>query len=369
MKTIFILTLVLLFSSTWVACNKNNESTDIDDLGIPISKKDEMNRLKGAELEEYAGEYICKDNNPTYHHFLRFTFEDDSLSGEYMGCEMMNDSSVAYYKCPVYDLIITENGDISFNLRERMLFFEPIKFNQKQFSNKFEINKSEIKYKGLITSDGMELSCKNTTNSCWKETMPFVKEEIDVELSEPTTATSYKKIVEVGADASCTYCELQNGYGEKIKLPEEVEYYFECPVVLTISPDYSYLVFGDLAELKSYSFRTQEIKTVIKFDKGCEGISPVVWSPDQTKMLFVDVNQEGYENWTKLHVLDVSDGRISKRLAFDVKVNFVCGNYCSSFPNEDFWFKNNSTVIYKKHWASDEDAETEQMIKLDENNQ
>ncbi|HBS85382.1 MAG: hypothetical protein A2W91_16370 [Bacteroidetes bacterium GWF2_38_335] len=349
------------------SCGGEQSEKNLEDLGLPEGKKKSMNMLKGAELKPFAGTYVFKDKNPNYNHFLRLEFADSIIKAEYMGCEMMNDSSVSYFLTPVFDLQITEGGDISFKLGERMLFFEPVRFNQKQFDNKFEISKDEIQYKGLITGNEMTLSCKSRKKCCWKETMNFIKESVDIELSEPTTATSFKKIVEVGTYASCGVYEIQNGYGEKIGLPEEVEYFLDCPPYIDIAPDFSYIVYGDLGEMKIYSFRTLESKTVMKFGKGCEGISGMVWSPNKNKMMFVEVNQKKLSAKTRIHVVDISMGSPRNREYFDVPVNFECGSLCGSAPDEDFKFKNNSTIIYKKHWASEIDPETEQIIELEKN--
>lgn len=151
-------------------------------------------------------------------------------------------------------------------------------------------------------------------------------------------------------------------------MPEEVEVQFDCPSVLTLAPDYSYLVFNDGNNLKSYSFYDQAIHTIVSFKPGSEGVSGIEWSPNNEKVLFVEVNQQKHDSLTQLFVIDMQQGAAAKRKIMNLPVNFVCGSFCSSGAGKDFRFKNNQTIIFKRHWASEYKPEEEQSVELEAEN-
>jgi hypothetical protein len=360
MKYIKFFISIFIFCS----CGSNESGKTMEELGVTITSKEDKTILKGEELKVYEGTYIYRDKNPINNHLLIFKWEDDSLTAEYKGCELLKDSSVTYHITPIVNLKLTENGDISFKLRERMLFFEPVKVNQKKFKGRVEYSKTEMNFSGLINGNRIELKCQNNSGNCWEETMVFEKDEMAIELSEPTTVNSYKKLVEIGNYGSCKVFELHNGYGEKIKVPEEVEAVFDCPSVLVLSPDYSYLIFNEDQDLKTFSFYDNEVHTLVNFKPGSEGVSGIEWSPNKEKIMFVEVNQRKHDSLTQLFIIDMSMGAATQRKVLDLPVNFVCGSICSSDAGSDFKFKNNQTAIFKRHWAKEYKPEEEQAIPL-----
>ncbi|MBN2681464.1 MAG: hypothetical protein JXR58_03080 [Bacteroidales bacterium] len=357
--------LIIFISAIFLySCAGEEAEKSMEDLGITAKSKEDKNILRGEELKVFEGNYIYRDKNPQLNHMIILKWENDSLLAEYKGCETLKDSSITYYITPIYELKLTENGDISFKLKERMLFFEPVKLNQKKFKGRVEYSKTDIIFSGLINGGRIELKCQNKAGCCREETMIFEKDEYEIELSEPTTVFSYKKLVEVGNYGSCRVFELHNGYGEKIKVPEEVENQFDCPSVLILAPDYSYLVYNEGTGLKSYSFYDNAVHTIANFKPGSEGVSGIEWSPNKEKIMFVEINQQKHDSLTQIFIIDMHQGNATNRLVLDLPVNFVCGSFCSSDAGEDFRFKNNQTAIFKRHWSAQYKPEEEQSIPL-----
>ncbi|MFH2094807.1 MAG: hypothetical protein ABIJ16_03825 [Bacteroidota bacterium] len=167
--------------------------------------------------------------------------------------------------------------------------------------------------------------------------------------------TSYKKLVEIDNYASCYVLAVYDEENRKIEVPEEVAKELDCPVVAQISPDFRFLIYGDLFGVSCYSFSTKTIHPLVTFETTNEGVSGPCWSPDRNKIMLVTINQQGYKEHCRIFVLTLgSDGALEGKQRFGAFVNYECGSVCGSFAGRDFWFEDDNTVKYRRHEEAQE---------------
>lgn len=144
------------------------------------------------------------------------------------------------------------------------------------------------------------------------------------------------EIVEVSSYASCSIYELQDVDGNKIPLPVEVEQAFDCPLVLSRSNDFRYLLYMIGQELMIYDFAEENINNIYSFDDGFEGLS-CKWSPVDSKIACVVVDQQNYDSLTKVVVLSIKKGE------------FLSVNEYDETVWGEFWFEGEDLLKYYGH--------------------
>jgi WD40 repeat protein len=156
-------------------------------------------------------------------------------------------------------------------------------------------------------------------------------------------------IVETGSYASCFVYQLQDEKGNKIKVPSVIDSALNCPSgLISVSPDSKYFVFFHDA-LKIYDFSSKKITVLFDIPENSDGFSDVCWSPDGSKFIFINVNQQLYQGGCKIFVVVLNQGKFEKKYTFEAPVNYVCGSFCTSAAGYDFWFKNNQEISYKRN--------------------
>lgn len=181
-----------------------------------------------------------------------------------------------------------------------------------------------------------------------------------------TFAQSNYKLVEKETYASCINFIIVNEYGKEINMPEKFNQILDCPSLIDLTDNVLTYEFNNSV----YQYNVDSKKDVLLFEnfKDIDGCSNPTWSKDKTKVMFVVVNQQmkhDYKAFCRIIVITLNEkGEPINKQKFDRNVNFVCGNICSSNPNDDFWFVNNYTIEYKLHKAFENKFPTEK-IKID----
>jgi hypothetical protein len=140
-------------------------------------------------------------------------------------------------------------------------------------------------------------------------------------------------------------------------LPVEVEQAFECPLVLSRSNDFRYLLYMDGLDLKVYDFSEKVMNYLYSFDEGFEGLD-CKWSPVDSKIACVVVDQQNYDSLTKVVVLDLEKGEFVSANDYDETVDFVCGASC--YPGE-FWFEGEDLLKYMGHNVLEDPQQTHEI--------
>ena len=171
-------------------------------------------------------------------------------------------------------------------------------------------------------------------------------------------------IVETGSYASCFVYQLLDEKGNKIKVPAIIDSALDCPSgLISVSPDCKYFVFYHDA-LKIYDFYTKKISVLFDIPENSEGFSDVCWSPDGSKFVFVNINQQLYKGGCKIFVVILNQGKFEKKYMIEAPVNYVCGSFCTSAEGYDFWFKNNQEISYKRNINIDDNPGKVETIDL-----
>jgi hypothetical protein len=177
--------------------------------------------------------------------------------------------------------------------------------------------------------------------------------------------TVYKQIVQVGAEASCFYYELRYASGEKVMVPAEVEQAMQCPVMLSLSHNYNYLLYAVNDSVRMYDFTSGASVHVTDFHDRIIGFSNALWSPDDSRFAFVQL-----ENWNPhfsggIYTAVVENGDVKNVIIYMEKIRFTCGSICTSYPGHDFWFIDNSHIGFRPFLNTpDEEGEITAEIDL-----
>lgn len=156
-------------------------------------------------------------------------------------------------------------------------------------------------------------------------------------------------IVETGSYASCFVYQLQDDKGKHIPVPAEIKKALDCPSgLVSVSPDSRFFVYFSEV-VKIYSFSDNKITSLFEINENSDGFSDVCWSPDGSKFMFININQELYQGGCKIFVVCLKEGKLDKLYSYEASVNYTCGSSCFSIVGVDFWFKNNTTISYKRN--------------------
>ncbi|OJJ23120.1 hypothetical protein BKI52_01855 [marine bacterium AO1-C] len=153
---------------------------------------------------------------------------------------------------------------------------------------------------------------------------------------------------------------------EEIDLPQKIKESLKLSFIRPqVTPNPLELIYSgsdsksDSFLIKTYEVDTQKEKVLIKLPAERDGISSIIWSPNEQLFAFVDVDQDGYKMGTKLYVYHLESGKVS---LFDAPINFMCGASCYVHAGEDFLFKDDKTITYLKHKMKNEGKE--EMINI-----
>ncbi|MFA5855033.1 MAG: Gmad2 immunoglobulin-like domain-containing protein [Candidatus Gracilibacteria bacterium] len=121
-------------------------------------------------------------------------------------------------------------------------------------------------------------------------------------------------------------------------------------------------------EIRLYNFETRIETTLMTL---LEGVwSSFVWSPDQTKIAMVAVDNGENESYretggTKLFVLTLDkNGGVAQKDVYLLRIKYGCDDrWCNSDASADFYFEDDDTLIYYT-WEDDPYAERTEEFKM-----
>jgi hypothetical protein len=168
-----------------------------------------------------------------------------------------------------------------------------------------------------------------------------------------------------GGEASCfAYTVLRDGQ-PLTDLPAELKDALGCAWAMSLNGNR--LIFMGSADkdlnrsVRMINLDTRKVISlfsVYPFVSGSGGISVPVWSDDGRHVLFHIVNQDrdvnqdrshGYTAFGRLIVVRVDGDTATVLRKFDRPVMFVCGSICSGDARTDYGFKDNRTIMYRRH--------------------
>jgi len=177
-------------------------------------------------------------------------------------------------------------------------------------------------------------------------------------------AQSTYTLKEIPGDASCFSYDLIDTDGNPVKLPEKFKEVLDCPSLIEI---HSNILTYEFEGVRQYNIKTGVDNLLFTNYDDIDGCSGPVWSEDESKVMFVVINQQMTHNYAamcRIIVLTLDDeGKVIEKLKFDRNVHFSCGSMCYSVPGEDFYFINNSQIAYREHTFEHENFEVKE-IKL-----
>lgn len=173
------------------------------------------------------------------------------------------------------------------------------------------------------------------------------------------------KVVDEGT-ADCKFEYYGPGW-HRYALSSEV--YCNSAFHSAISPDGKFLVYTDFPRLLLFnaeSGQESELMTVLDSASGVD----FFWAPDGNRVAVAVVNQndESYTDTrgTRLFILEVGgDGQLVDKQIYPLKIRYECHDAGCNVYEEDFYFEDNDTIIYRT-WESEtpyEDAGNDEMLR------
>ena len=178
-------------------------------------------------------------------------------------------------------------------------------------------------------------------------------------LSFQLSAQAKYKLVEKDAVASCFSFDIVDENNKQVKLPDKFKDVLDCPAMIDI---HGSILTYEYNGVRQYNIDKGNDMLLFHNYDDIDGCSGPAWSADDSKVMFVIINQEmkhDYKAMCRIIVLTLNDdGSVLEKRKFDRNVHFFCGSICASIPGKDFYFKDNNTIIYREHNYNHEDFKT-----------
>ena len=138
---------------------------------------------------------------------------------------------------------------------------------------------------------------------------PFIGVELTAspeQFSYPTlTDHSYRIVQDAEGTGSCFDYSVYDDQG-RVTLPREVQDELYCNPTLTIADSYPLLLhIGGNWNLNIYNLATEQLTTLMTFHPDTDGLE-CQFSPSDTTIACVSVNQERYDELTRIFILDIT---------------------------------------------------------------
>ena len=172
----------------------------------------------------------------------------------------------------------------------------------------------------------------------------------------PTTQApiSLQVVESNSGGGSCINYELQDGNKQKITLPKEVEDGLNCPWTVKLSPTKEYLLYIDNYRLKLYDLKNKKITDLTALDDNIQGVT-CDWSPKESKIACIEINQNDFPSLTKIIVVSLKDGQFLAKKEYNETADFTCASDCFA---KEFWFEKENTLKYMGHSALENPQQT-----------
>ena len=187
---------------------------------------------------------------------------------------------------------------------------------------------------------------------------PFIGVELTAspeQFSYPTlTDHSYRIVQDAEGTGSCFDYSVYDDQG-RVTLPREVQDELYCNPTLTIADSYPLLLhIGGNWNLNIYNLATEQLTTLMTFHPDTDGLE-CQFSPSDTTIACVSVNQERYDELTRIFILDITpEGQLLDKRQYHHTVDYVCGASC--YPQ--FTFLDDHTLQYQGHNAIEDPQKT-----------
>lgn len=145
----------------------------------------------------------------------------------------------------------------------------------------------------------------------------------------------------------CNSYQLIDRQSKAVPLPAVADTALQCAGIFSLSPSGRYLIFEDIDKTKllMWDFYDQKMVTLHQYVNATEGISDILWSPSGQKFAYIVVNQEEFQDNSKLYVVKPSSGGQFQKKAQNVKVQYDCSTgVCRARAKKDFWFKSENMI-------------------------
>ncbi|NOT75285.1 MAG: hypothetical protein HOP08_10175 [Cyclobacteriaceae bacterium] len=129
-----------------------------------------------TQSQLFTGTYEFKSEEPSENHYIVLTSGEGKLKGKYYGSEDGKGHGIFFYKADLSNIRLFANGNIEFEIGERVLFEKSL-FTVKNTSPQSAIGNSRdpLRYKGTIAGNKITLICQSESDECWKEELVFLK--------------------------------------------------------------------------------------------------------------------------------------------------------------------------------------------------
>lgn len=125
---------------------------------------------------DLVGIYEYKSREQSENHYMIFDKVDGQIKGKYFGTHDGKGHGVFFYKADIEKLKIGDNGEIEFEIGDRLLY-ETTLFKIKDPSPDSAIGRTRdiLKYKGQLDNNKIKLTCNSEYYDCWDEELTFEK--------------------------------------------------------------------------------------------------------------------------------------------------------------------------------------------------
>ena len=144
---------------------------------------------------------------------------------------------------------------------------------------------------------------------------------------------------------------INNESGKVIRIPKELEKNLKDHTTVSISGKGNYIAYFKNNKLYLADLKSNSINELMALYKDNKAVSQLKWWGGNKKLAFVNINTTRYPDKTKLFLLTIENGRLKKKVKYDVAVEYkMMGD---GLANANFIFLGES-IQYKRHELIDE---------------
>jgi hypothetical protein len=151
---------------------------------------------------------------------------------------------------------------------------------------------------------------------------------------------------------------------KEVIIPVNLKVNQECPALFTLSPNGKYLFYRNDHSLNMLDLTLMKSTSIFSLDQK-DGVSDPLWTKNNNKIIFALINEINFKYKGKFLIFDFNEGTIKISKEADAPIDYVCGSYCLSMPDDEFWLEDNETAIgYKVNNLIDNKPKEAGYLKL-----